>query len=123
MSSELQAPSNAMSNATSNAVASDAAETGDLRALLSQIGAGLDEYLKFEHPDAQHPGRRWHEHLDISLPRQGIGIGGVVDQLVGQVIPNGSAMPKPGFSSFITTGGVTASTLASTAASHGNGSP
>jgi aromatic-L-amino-acid decarboxylase len=33
------------------------------------------------------------------------------------VIPNGSAMPKPGFSSFITTGGVTASTLASIAAS------
>ena len=35
------------------------AETGRLQALLSQIGAGLDEYLKFEHPDALHPGRRW----------------------------------------------------------------
>jgi aromatic-L-amino-acid decarboxylase len=36
----------------------DSAETGRLRPLLSQIGAGLDEYLKFKHPDALHPGRR-----------------------------------------------------------------
>jgi len=98
-------------------MSNDAAETGNLRALLSQIGAGLDEYLKFEHPDALHPGRRWHEHLGISLPREGVGIQRVVDELVQHVIPNGSAVPRPGFSSFITTGGATASTLASTASS------
>jgi aromatic-L-amino-acid decarboxylase len=97
-------------------VSNDAAETGHLRALLSLLGAGLDEYLKFEHPDALHPGRRWHEQLGISLPREGIGIRGVLDELVQQVVPNGSAVPRPGFCSFITTGGVTASTLASTAA-------
>lgn len=95
----------------------DAAETGQLRALLSQVGVGLDEYLKFEHEDSLHPGRRWHEHLAISLPGEGIGIAGVVDELVQHVIPNGSAVPRPGFCSFITTGGTTASTLASTAAS------
>jgi aromatic-L-amino-acid/L-tryptophan decarboxylase len=95
----------------------DAAETGNLRALLSQLGVGLDEYLKFEHPDALHPGRRWHEHLGVSLPRDGVGIQSVVDELVRHVIPNGSAVPRPGFCSFITTGGTTASTLASTAAS------
>ena len=98
-------------------MSNDAAETGNLQALLSQIGAGLDEYLKFEHPDALHPGHRWREHLDIPLPREGIGIDRVADELVRHVIPNGSSVPKPGFSSFITTGGTTASTLASTAAS------
>jgi len=98
-------------------MSSDAAETGDLQSWLSQVGAGLDEYLKFEHPDAQHPGARWREHLDIRLPHEGVGIQRVVHELVEHVIPNGSAVPKPGFCSFITTGGATASTLASTAAS------
>jgi len=97
--------------------ASDAAETGDLQALLARIGAGLDQYLKFEHPDALHPSRHWREHLNRALPREGIGIQRVVDELVQQIIPNGSAVPRPGFCSFITTGGASASTLASTAAS------
>lgn len=95
----------------------DAAETGRLQALLSQVGAGLDEFLKFEHPDALHPGRRWREQLDITVPRKGIGIDGVADELVRHVVPNGSSIPRPGFSSFITTGATTAGTLASTAAS------
>jgi aromatic-L-amino-acid decarboxylase len=95
----------------------DAAETGRLQALLSRVGAGLDEFLRFEHPDAMHPGRRWREWLDIALPQQGIGIDGVTEELLRQVIPNGSAIPRPGFCSFITTGGTTASTLAATAAS------
>ena len=95
----------------------DAAETGDLQSLLTQVGAGLDEYLKFEHPDALHPSRHWRESLNVALPRQGIGIRGVLDELLTQVIPNGSAVPRPGFCSFITTGSVSASTLASTAAS------
>jgi aromatic-L-amino-acid decarboxylase len=103
--------------AMETSVSNEAAETGNLRALLSQIGAGLDEYLKFRHPDALHPDRRWHEHLTVSLPREGIGIQGVVDELVQQVVPNGAAVSRPGFCSFITTGGVTAATLASTAAS------
>ena len=98
-------------------MAREAAETGNLQSLLSRLGAGLDEYLKFEHPDALHPSRLWREHLDIALPQAGIGIQRVLDELVEQIIPNGSAVPRPGFCSFITTGGVAASTLASTAAS------
>ena len=98
-------------------MASERAETGDLKSLLAQIGAGLDEYLKFEHPDALHPSASWREHLNIELPREGIGIQRVVDELVTQIIPNGSAVPRPGFCSFITTGGASVSTLASTAAS------
>ena len=95
----------------------EAAETGRLQALLTRVGAGLDEFLKFEHPDALHPGRRWRERLDIAVPQAGIGIDAVTDELVRHVIPNGSSVPRPGFSSFITTGGTTAATLASTAAS------
>jgi len=98
-------------------MASDAAETGNLQSLLTQLGAGLDDYLKFDHPDALHPSKRWREHLNQALPREGIGIQGVVAELVQQIIPNGSAVPRPGFCSFITTGATTASTLASTAAS------
>jgi aromatic-L-amino-acid decarboxylase len=93
------------------------AETGRLQDLLSRVGAGLDEFLRFEHPDALHPGRRWREHLEIALPSAGIGIDRVTEELVRHVIPNGSSIPRPGFSSFITTGAATAATLASTAAS------
>lgn len=93
------------------------AETGDLQLLLSQIGEGLDRFLKFEHPDALHPDSNWRDYLDMPLPRQGAGIAQVTRDLLEQVIPNGSPVPRPGFSSFITTGSTTASTLASTAAS------
>jgi len=95
----------------------DAAETGRLQDLLSQVGAGLDRYLAFEHPDAMRAPDRWRTVLDRPLPRQGIGIDAVANELVRHVIPAGSAVPRPGFCSFITTGATTASTLASTAAS------
>ena len=93
------------------------AETGRLQILLSQIGAGLDQYLKFEHPDALHSKNNWRETLDIPLPQHGVGIDQVTRELINQIIPNGSPVPKPGFSSFITTGSTSVSTLASTAAS------
>jgi aromatic-L-amino-acid decarboxylase len=93
------------------------AETGHLEELLAKLGAGLDRYLKFEHPDALHPGNHWREVLETPLPQRGVGIEQVTRDLVEIVIPNGSPVPRPGFSSFITTGATTASTLASTAAS------
>jgi aromatic-L-amino-acid decarboxylase len=94
----------------------DHAETGRMLDLLSRLGAGLDDCLKFEHPDALSPGRRWREHLETRVPARGIGIDGVMQELIEHVIPNGSSVPRPGFCSFITTGGTTAATLASTAA-------
>ena len=54
----------------------DQAETGNLQALLSQIGTGLDQFLKFEHEDALHKDKVWRENLDISLPEKGVGIEG-----------------------------------------------
>ena len=95
----------------------DAAESGRNQALLARLGAGLDEYVRFEHPDALQTGARWREALARPLPQAGIGADGVVDELLRHVVPNGSAIPRPGFSSFITTGATTVATLASTAAS------
>jgi aromatic-L-amino-acid decarboxylase len=98
-------------------VTTELAETGHLERLLSQVGAGLDEYLKFAHPDALHPSLRWREILDLPLPERGIGIAGVTEELVRHIIPNGSPVPRPGFSAYITTGSTSAATLAATAAS------
>jgi len=95
----------------------DFAETNNIQKLISKIGGGLDEFLKFEHPDALHPDANWREFLDVPLPQKGVGIDQVVEDLIKQVIPNGSCIPKPGFTSFITTGATSASVLASTAAS------
>jgi aromatic-L-amino-acid decarboxylase len=93
------------------------AESGNLQELLSQIGGGLDHFLKFKHPDALHPDSSWREVLDTPLPQQGVGIEKVTQDLITQIIPNGSPVPKPGFTAFITTGSTTASTIATTAAS------
>jgi aromatic-L-amino-acid decarboxylase len=94
----------------------DAAETGRLQPLLSQLGAGLDEFLKFEHPDALQPGLRWREELDITVPHAGIGIDALAEELLRHVVPHGSPVPRPGFNAFITTGATTAAALAATAA-------
>ena len=96
---------------------SEQAETGDLEKLLARLGAGLDQYLKFEHPDALHPDNNWRALLNTALPQEGVGIEEVTEDLIKKIIPNGSPVPRPGFSSFITTGSTTAATLASTAAS------
>ncbi len=93
------------------------AETGNLQALLSQIGTGLDQFLKFEHPDALDPDNNWRESLDIPLPSSGVGIEQVTQELLEQIIPNGSPVTHPGFTAFITTGATSVSTLASAAAS------
>src|SRR5690606_18616945 len=95
----------------------DAAETGALTPLLGRIGEALDDYLRFERPDALVTADDWRRRLSRPLPERGVGIAAVAEELAATVIPNGSAVPRPGFTGFITTGGVTASTLASTAAS------
>ena len=75
------------------------AETGNVQRLFSIIGAGLDQYLKFEHPDALHDDR-WRELLDTSLPQQGAGIDKIAHELISEIIPNGSPVPRPGFTPF-----------------------
>ena len=94
----------------------DLAETGRLQELLASLGAGLDEYLKFQQPDALVAQSYWKGNLNQPLPVVGTGIDAVVDELVSQVIPYGSPVPKPGFCGYITTGATTASALATIAA-------
>ncbi len=98
----------------------DFAETGQFETYLSKIGAGLDEFLKFEHPDALANGGNWRDKLNEPMPQKGVGIEAVSAQLIEDVIANGSAIVRPGFTSFITTGGTTASAIASAAGSIGS---
>ena len=95
----------------------DRAETGRLQELLGRIGAGLDEFLKFEQADAYSRQQQWRAALTRPVPQQGVGIDEVSRELVEQVIPNGSSMVKGGFSGFIMTGATSASAIASAAAS------
>jgi len=103
--------------ATEKALAQDAAETGALTPLLARLGEALDDYLRFEQPDALVTADEWRSRLTEPLPQRGVGIDAVAEELARTVVPNGSPVPRPGFTGFITTGGATASTLASTAAS------
>lgn len=92
------------------------AETDDLERLLARIGAGLDSYLHFEHPDALRFADDWRRVLDQPLPEKGVGIDAVTEELAGIVVRNGSPIPRPGFCAWITTGSTTASVLATAAA-------
>ncbi len=95
----------------------DRAEVGNLKNLLSRIGAGLDEFLKFEHPDAIVRMDAWKAGLTRAVPRQGVGIDEVTRELVECIIPNGSPVARPGFTAYIMTGATSGSVLASAAAS------
>ena len=95
----------------------DRAELGNLQTLLARIGAGLDRYLDFEHPDAWVNREQWLERLDGTLPEDGIGIDAVTREIVETLIPNGQPITRPGFTGYIVTGPVTAAVLANTAAS------
>ncbi len=99
-----------------NRMDKEKAVVGHLQELLSEIGGGLDKFLEFEHEDAIHPDKNWRQKLNIALPQEGVGIEQVTSQIINDLIPNGSPVVKPGFTSFITTGATTASVLASTAA-------
>ncbi|MDJ0777205.1 MAG: pyridoxal-dependent decarboxylase [Gammaproteobacteria bacterium] len=98
-------------------MSTEKAELGRLQTLLAQVGAGLDEYLRFEHADAFVNRAAWQPRLAQPLPRTGEGIDAVTRELVETLIPNGQPISKPGFTGYIVTGPVTASVLASAAAS------
>ncbi|GEA59316.1 pyridoxal phosphate-dependent decarboxylase family protein [Vibrio comitans] len=95
----------------------DKAETEHVEHYLTRIGKSLDKYLRFEHQDALCPSATWQQELSETVPQKGLGIDPVIELLNHTVIPNGSAIVKPGFTSYITTGATTIATVASTAAS------
>ena len=88
------------------------AECGQLSERLAQMGAQLDRYLEFEYPDAMHRAASWRTALGGELPQRGIGMDALVEQMGRHLIPNASQIPKPGCTSFITTGASSAGTLA-----------
>ncbi|MCK5789398.1 MAG: hypothetical protein KAH34_01085 [Ketobacter sp.] len=95
---------------------SDQAECGALSPALAQLGEYLDRFSTGLHGDAGLRRRHWQKVLQRPLPVDGIGLDKVLWELGEQVIPNGSAIPLPGFTSFITTGATNAGVLAALAA-------
>lgn len=95
----------------------DQSEVGNMEVLLSKLGESLDDFLTFKHDDALQSRSHWLEKLDTDMPEKGIGAEAVVQLLCDEVIPFGSPVPKPGFTSFITSGAVSVSAVAQTAAS------
>ncbi len=95
----------------------DRAECGNLGAHLTTMGAHLDRYLRFEHPDALADSAEWMSALDRELPTAGIGIDAVLAEMGRYLIPNGSQIPNPGSTAFITTGATAVGALATLAGS------
>ena len=60
----------------------DSAESGRMQELLARIGAGLDDYLKFQHPDALSRRDSWQTALQQPVPQQGVGIDEVTRELL-----------------------------------------
>ncbi|MDN3714989.1 pyridoxal phosphate-dependent decarboxylase family protein [Vibrio breoganii] len=95
----------------------DRAETEHIEHYLTRIGKALDTFLHFDHEDALCPSATWQKDLSEQVPQQGVGIDNVIEILNNTIIPNGSAIVKPGFTAYITTGATTVAALANTAAS------
>jgi len=79
------------------------AECNNLSSLLAQLSESLEQYQRFEHPDAMANVERWKSALSGPVPSQGIGAEQVIAELGLHVIPNGSQIAKPGCTSYITT--------------------
>lgn len=93
----------------------ESAECGNLTALLTQLGKQLEQYQRFEHPDAMQNDADWRAALGGALPQEGAGIEQVMTEMGRDLIPNGSQVPNPAFTSFITTGATSAGAIATLA--------
>lgn len=93
----------------------DRAECDDLQRHLLSLGGYLDNYLRFQNQDAMIDPARWRNVLQQPLPDAGIGIDAVLTEMSLYVLPNASQIPKPGFTSFITTGATSMGVLAALA--------
>lgn len=88
------------------------ASTRQLGHYLKELAEGLDEYLLFESSDAMENAEQWQEILGGPAPESGVGIDQVIREINNTLLPNASVIPKPGFSSFITTGASNVGVLA-----------
>ena len=76
------------------------AECGNLPKLLQQLGADLDQYLRFEHSDAMCNKDSWKAVLGGSLPEQGIYCEQLLNIMGQYLIPNSSQVPQTGLHFF-----------------------
>ena len=93
----------------------DAAACGALSEHLQTIGSALDQYLRFEQPDALLKAERWKTQLNRSLPEAGVGIDQLLAEMASDVIPNGAQIPYGGCTAYINTGATSAGVLATLA--------
>ena len=93
----------------------DKADCGNISPWLLHMGEYLDRYQRFEHEDAMKHPERWRDALNQPVPHQGVGIEKVMEEIGMTLIPNGSQIPKPGCTSFITTGATNVGVLAGVA--------
>jgi len=93
----------------------DKADCGTISPLLLQMGEYLDQYQRFEHDDAMRQPARWRDVLNQPVPEQGVGIEKLMEEIGITLIPNGSQIPNPGCTSWITTGATNASVVATVA--------
>jgi len=96
-------------------MSADKADCGAISPLLLQIGKYLDQYQRFEHEDAMRQSSRWLDVLNQPVPEQGTGIEKLMEEIGMTLIPNGSQIPNPGCTSWITTGATNAGVLATVA--------
>jgi aromatic-L-amino-acid/L-tryptophan decarboxylase len=92
------------------------AETGQLARFLDAVGPSLESFLSDDRGDALLRRDDWARTLGGPLPERGVGAERVVDELVRDVLPNGSRLSDPGWWAFITVGPDTVPTVASLAA-------
>lgn len=88
------------------------AQVTNISEWLAQLSPAWDRFLQFEHPDALQNRNHWVSVLEQPLPEQGVGLEATLALLAKHIVPNGSAIPRPGCSSWITTGATNAALLA-----------
>ena len=92
------------------------AETGNLGASVTRVATALEAFLADGRGDAVLRRDEWANALSGSLPDEGLGADGVLDELERIVIPNGTRLSQPEFWGWISAGPSTVPTVASLAA-------
>ena len=75
----------------------DRADSGPLSDHLGSLAQSLDRLLRFEHGDCRRRASGWTAGLDQPLPRSGIGIDGLLEEMAEHLVPNGPPLPYGGY--------------------------
>ena len=92
------------------------AEVARFAELLAPLGAALDDKVQNPPSDPMNRYSQWECLISEPLPKTGVGVDAVLDELLTVLVPNGGRVSDPGFWPFITSAPTTAPFLAATAA-------